>query len=77
MLQVRKTKMPVTDERVDTTGCTDDDVRMGVLVAEDLDVLLHGCATVEDADLDIGQELGEAVVLVTDLVRQLASMAHN
>jgi hypothetical protein len=77
VLQVGQAEMPVADERVDTSGCTDNDVRVGVLVAEELDVLLNGCSTVEDTDLNIGQELGETVVLVPDLVGQLTSVAHD
>lgn len=77
MLQVSEAKMPVAHKRVDTTWRADNDVRVGVLVAEQLDVLLHWSSAVEDTDLDIGQELGEAVVLVPNLVRQFTGMAHD
>jgi len=77
VLQVGKAEMPIADEGVDTTGSTDDDVRVSVLVAKELDVLLNGSSSVEDTNLDVRQELGEAVVLVADLVGQLASVAHD
>lgn len=77
VLQIGETEMPVTDERVDTSRCTDNNVRVRVLVAEELDILLNGCSTVEDADLDVGQELRETVVLISDLVGKLTSVAHN
>lgn len=77
VLQVGKAEVPIADKSIDTTGCTNYDVRVGLLVAEELNVLLNGCSTVEDTDLDVGQELGETVVLVPDLVGQLTSMAHD
>lgn len=77
MLQVGKAEMPIADEGVDTTGSTDDDVRVSVLVAKELDVLLNGSSSVEDTNLDVRQELGEAVVFVADLVGQLAGVAHD
>ena len=77
VLKVGQAEMPVTDKSVDTTGGTNNDVRVSLLVAEQLNVLLDGCSTVEDTDLDVGQELGETVVLVPDLVGQLTSVAHD
>lgn len=52
-------------------------MRVGVLVLENLGVLLDGSATVEDASLDVGHVLGETVVLVADLESQLTSVAHD
>lgn len=77
MLQAGEAEMLVADEGVDSTGGADDDVRVSVLVAEEFDVLLDGSSSVEDTDLDVGQELGEAVVLIADLVGQLAGVAHD
>jgi hypothetical protein len=77
VLQIGKAEVPVADESVDTAGGTDDDVGVGVLVGEKLDVCLDGCSAVEDTDPDIGEELGETVVLVSDLIGQLTSVAHN
>lgn len=50
---------------------------VGILVGESLDIFLHGRPTVENAGLDLGQVLAEAVVLVPYLVRQLTSVAHD
>jgi hypothetical protein len=69
VLEVGEAQVLVADEGVDTTGRADDDVRMGVLVAEHLDILLHRSSSVE--------ELGEAVVLVPNLVGQLTGVAHD
>jgi hypothetical protein len=77
VLQVGEAEMPVADKRVDATGCSDNDVGVGVLVAEELNVLLDGCTAVEDADLYIRQELCETVVLVPDLVGQFAGVTHD
>lgn len=68
VLQIGKAKVPVADESVDTAGGTDNNVGLRVLVAKKLDVRLHGCFAVEDTNPDIGHELGETVVLVSDLV---------
>jgi hypothetical protein len=76
VLQVGKAKMSITNEGVDTTGSTDNDVGVGLLVAKKLDVLLNGSSSVKDTNLDVRQELSKAVVLVADLVGQLASVAH-
>lgn len=54
-----------------------DDVGARVLVLDRLNVLLDGGAAVEDARLDVGHVLAEAVVLVADLERQLAGVAHD
>jgi hypothetical protein len=77
VLQVGEAQVPVTDERVDTARSSDNDVGVGVLVAQELNVLLDGCTAVEDTDLDIGQELCETVVFVPDLVGQLTGVAHD
>lgn len=77
MLQVGKSEFLITDESMDSTGGTHDDVRMSFLVRQEIDVLLNRRSTVEDRDLDIGQELGETVVFVLDLECQLAGVAHD
>jgi len=77
VLQIGEAEVPVADESVDTAGGTDNNVGVRVLVAKKLDVRLNGCSAVEDTNPDIGQELGETVVLVPDLVGQLTSVAHD
>lgn len=72
-----ETKNLVTDQRVETTRGSDDDVRAGVLVLDGLNILLDGSATVEDTGLDVRKVLAETVVLVADLERQLTSVAHD
>lgn len=77
VLEVSKAHVLIADERIDTTGRSNDDVRMGVLVGEKFDVFLDRCTAVEDANLYVGQELGETVVLIANLIGQLAGVAHN
>lgn len=67
----------VPDEGLQTTRGADNDVRVRVLVLEDLGILGDGSTTVEDTRLDVGHVLAEAAVLVLDLEGQLTSVAHN
>lgn len=52
-------------------------MRASLLVLQGLHVGLDGCTAVEDASLDAGHVLAETVVLVANLVGQLASVAHD
>jgi hypothetical protein len=70
-------KVLVPNQRIKPTRCADNDMRMGLLVLQDLRVLLDGSATVENTRLDVRHVLAEAVILVTNLERQLASVTHN
>lgn len=47
----------VAHEGVQAARGSDDDVRVSVLVLEELGVLLNGSAAVENAGLDVGQVL--------------------
>lgn len=76
-LDVAETELLVSDEGVQTTRSCDDDVRVSLLVGEELDVLLHGGTTVEDGGLDVGHVLCESGVFVLDLVGELTGVAHN
>lgn len=67
----------LTHEGVQATRSGDDDVRVRLLVGEDLFVLLDVCATVENSSLHLRHVLGEAVVLVLDLEGELTGVAHN
>jgi hypothetical protein len=76
-LDVAQAEVLVTHKGVQATGSGDDDVRVGLLVLEDVDVVLDRSATVEDGGLDVGQVLAETGVLVLDLESQLAGVAHD
>ena len=76
-LDIAEAELLVSDEGVQTTRSCDDDVRVSLLVGEELDVLLHGSTTVEDGGLDIGHVLCESGVFVLDLVGELTSVAHD
>jgi hypothetical protein len=67
----------VTNKCVKTAGGRDDDVRVSVLVLENLGIFCDGSSTVEDCRLDIRHILAESSIFVFDLVCELASMAHN
>lgn len=69
--------MLVADQSVQATRGRNDDMRMLVLVLQNLNVLLHRGASVEDRSLDIGHVFAETGVLVLDLVCQFTGMAHN
>lgn len=48
-----------------------------ILVLQSLHVGLDGSTTIEDASLDVRHVLAKAVVLIANLVGQLASVAHH
>jgi hypothetical protein len=72
-----ETESLVADKSLKTTGSADNDVRASVLALESLDVVLDGSAAVEDTGLDVRHVLAESVVLISDLVGQLTSVAHD
>ena len=74
---VAEAQILVSNEGVQTTGCSDNDVRMCLFILEYLDILLNGSSTVEDCGLDVGHVLAESKVFVLNLVRQFAGVAHN
>lgn len=67
----------VPNKGLQAAWSTNNDMRVSVLVLQKLSILGDGGSTVEHASLDIRHVLAEAVVLVTDLEGQLASVAHN
>lgn len=52
-------------------------MRVGLGALEQLDILLDGSSSVEDTDLDVWHVVTESLILVADLVSQLASVAHD
>lgn len=76
-LDASKTQLLVPDKRVKPSRCADDNVRVCLLVGEELDVLLHWRTTVEDGSLDVRHVLAESGILVLDLVGELTGVAHN
>ena len=77
MLDVSEGEDLVSDKSIESTRCTDNDVRILFLVLQELNVFGHGCTAVEDSCLDLGQILAEAGVFVLDLVCQFSSVAHD
>ena len=72
-----ETQVLVADQSVKAARGADNDVRVRILVLEQLGILLDGSATVEHTGLDVGHVLAESVVLVANLESKLAGMAHN
>jgi hypothetical protein len=64
-------------ESVETTGSSDNNVRAFRLVTKELGVLGYRSSTKESADSNLGHVLGKPRILVLNLERQLASVAHN
>lgn len=64
-------------EGKDSTGRSNDNVRCGLLVLEQLDVVVHGLATVDDLCADLRHVLREALKLVLYLISQLAGVAQD
>lgn len=75
MLQVLQVELLVANEGEDTAGCADDDVRCRGL--ERLLILLDRHAAEENSNFDARHVLAESLVLLADLERQLASVAHD
>mmetsp|Transcript_72532 Transcript_72532/g.204544 ORF Transcript_72532/g.204544 Transcript_72532/m.204544 type:complete len:203 (-) Transcript_72532:224-832(-) len=73
--QFVKLEVLLPTEAKHTAGCSDQDV--GAAILEHLLVLDDGHTTVEDAGLDVGEVLREAVELVFDLVGKLAGVADH
>lgn len=67
----------VADQSVKPARGTDNDMRVGILVLQDLGVLLDGGTSVEYAGLDVGHVLRESVVLIANLECQLTGVAHD
>lgn len=77
LLDRTKAELLLTDEGVETTWGGDNDVRVSLLVLEELNVLGDGSTTVENGSLDLRHVLAESGVLVLDLVGELTGVAHN
>jgi len=76
-LDIPKPKFLLSDQGVQSAGCRNDDVGVGVLISQGFDILLHRRSAVEDCRLDLRKVLAEACVLILNLVCQLAGVAHN
>jgi hypothetical protein len=74
---VAQGKNLVADKSIETARGSNNDIRVRLLVLEELDVLCHGCSAVEDRGLDVWEVFAESCVLVLDLVSQFASVAHD
>jgi hypothetical protein len=77
LADVAKLELLLADESVQTTWGADNDMGMGLIAGEQLNVLLDGHAAVEDTGLDVWHVLSETLVLSANLVGQLAGVAHN
>jgi hypothetical protein len=69
--------MLVSNELVHAAWCCNDDVRVGVLILENLGVLCDGSSTIEDSGLYLWHIFAETSVFVLDLIRKLTGVAHD
>lgn len=76
-LDVSEGQLLVSDQRIQAAGSADDNVGIGLLVGQDLNILLHGRASVEHGGLDVREIFAESCVFVLDLIRQLTGVAHD
>ena len=72
MLDVLSVEGLVLDQRQDTSGGTDHNVRAVVL--QHLFILLNADTTKEDGDFDVVKVLAETLILFVDLEGQLPRM---
>ena len=75
MLDVFEIERTLSGKRQDTSGSTDHNVR--AILLEGLFILLNGHATEKDGCLDVWHVLGESVILLGDLERQLSSVTKD
>ena len=75
MLQVLQWKLLALDESENSSRSSHDNMRAVVL--QNLLVLSYGHSSEENSDLDIGQKLGEPLVLLADLEGELPGVTHD
>lgn len=76
-LNTSQSQVLVANQRVQTSGSSDNDVGVLVLVLEDLNILLHGRTSVEHGGLDVRHVLAESGIFVLDLVCQFTGVTHD
>lgn len=76
-LDISQREHLVTDQGVKPTWSAHNDVWEGLLVLEEIDILLNRCATVEDSSLHVRKILAESCIFVLDLISKFSSVAHN
>ena len=74
---ISKAKLLLSDQSVQATRSSNNDMRVGVFVGEDFDVLLHWCPTVKDCCLHFWEIFAEPGVFVLNLVGELTGVTHN
>ena len=72
-----QTQLLLTHERIKSTGSGDNDVWVGLGVGQKFNILLNRSTSVEDTNLDTNQIFRETIILVPDLISQLAGVAHD
>lgn len=76
-LHAAERQLLLANQGVQPTRSANDDVGERVFVREHLNILLNRGTTVEHGGLDVRKVLAESRVLVLDLERQLAGVAHD
>jgi len=77
VLDVSDAEDLIADETIESTGRGDDDMRTGILVLDEFDVLVNRGAAVEDRGADVGHVLPEAGVFIADLEGEFAGVTED
>ena len=74
---VSKAKLLLSDQRIQTTRSSDDNMRVGIFVGKGFDILLHRCASVKDCCFHFWEIFAEPGVLVLNLVGEFTGVTHD
>ena len=72
-----ETEVLVSNKSIQSTRCGDDDMRMGLLILQNLGIFCDGSSAIENCCLHVRHILAETCVLILDLVSKLTSVAHD
>lgn len=74
---ISKAKLLLSDQSIQTTRSSDNDMRVSVFVGKGFDILLHWCAPVKDCCLHFWEIFAEPGVFVLNLVGEFTGVTHN
>ena len=76
-LHASEPELFLSDQRVETARCSDDNMWVSLLILQHLLVLLDIGTAVEHSRLDLWHVLAEALIFVADLECELTRVAHD
>ena len=74
---ISEAKLLLSDQSVQTSRSSDNDMRVGVLVGKGFDILLHWCASIKDCCLHFREIFAEPGIFVLDLVCEFTGVTHD